>query len=111
MSYFEWLKNLSHVRYGRIEKRFDQNAYTNIVNLVEDLTGKTISEKRKSFITRGADEVDLVRSGLEETMITAYQSIRDVYKRKKKVEDLRTAAFITAIDKIANDYLTMGVFP
>ena len=111
VSYFEWLKNLSHVRYGRIEKRFDQNAYTNIVNLVEQLTGKTISDKRKSFITRGADEVDLVRSGLEETMITAYQSIRDVYKRKKKVEDLRTAAFITAIDKIANDYLTMGVFP
>ena len=111
VSYFEWLKNLSHVRYGRIEKRFDQNAYTNIVNLVEQLTGKTISDKRKSFITRGADEVDLVRSGLEETMITAYQSIREVYKRKKKVEDLRTAAFITAIDKIANDYLTMGVFP
>ena len=111
VSYFEWLKNLSHVRYGRIEKRFDQNAYTNIVNLVEQLTGKTVSEKRKSFITRGADEVDLVRSGLEETMITAYHNIRDVYKRKKKVTDLRTAAFINAIDKIANDYLTMGVFP
>lgn len=111
VSYFEWLKNLSHVRYGRIEKRFDQNAYTNIVSLVEQLTGKTVSEKRKSFITRGADEVDLVRSGLEETMITAYHGVRDVYKRKKKVTDLRTAAFISAIDKIANDYLTMGVFP
>jgi len=111
VSYFEWLKNLSHVRYGRIEKRFDQNAYTNIVSLVEQLTGKTVSEKRKSFLTRGADEVDLVRSGLEETMVTSYHGVRDVYKRKKRVEDLRTAAFICAIDKIANDYLTMGVFP
>lgn len=111
VSYFEWLKNLSHVRYGRIEKRFDQNAYTNIVNLVESMTGKKVSERRKSIITRGADEVDLVRSGLEETMITSYQQIRDVYNRKKKVTDLRTAAFITAIDKVANDYLTMGIFP
>lgn len=111
VSYFEWLKNLSHVRYGRIEKRFDQNAYTNIVNLVESMTGKKVSDKRKSFITRGADEVDLVRSGLEETMITAYQQIRETYNRKKKIEDLRTAAFVTAIDKVANDYLTMGIFP
>ena len=111
VSYFEWLKNLSHVRYGRIEKRFDQAAYTNIVELVENLTGKTITQKRRSFITRGADEVDLVRSGLEETMITAYHDIRSVYKRKKKVTDLRTAAFIVAIDKIANDYSNMGIFP
>ncbi len=111
VSYFEWLKNLSHVRYGRIEKRFDQNAYTNIVNLIESLTGKTVSDKRKSFITRGADEVDLVRSGLEETMITSYNQIREIYNRRKKIKDLRTAAFVTAIDKVANDYLTMGIFP
>ncbi len=111
VSYFEWLKNLSHVRYGRIEKRFDQNAYTNIVNLIESMTGKKVNERRKSFITRGADEVDLVRSGLEETMITSYQQIREVYRRKKKVKDLRTAAFITAINKVANDYTTMGIFP
>ncbi len=111
VSYFEWLKNLSHVRYGRIQKRFDQNAYTNLVKLVEDMTGKTVAAKRRSFLTRGADEVDLVRSGLEETMITSYHQIFDVYKRKKKVTDLRTAAFITAIDKIANDYMSLGIFP
>lgn len=111
VSYFEWLKNLSHVRYGRIQKRFDQNSYSNIVNLVEKLTGKNIGMKEKDFLTRGADEVDLVRSGLEETMITAYRQIRETYKRKKKVEDLRTAAFITAINKVASDYMTLGVFP
>lgn len=111
VSYFEWLKNLSHVRYGRIQKRFDQNAYSNIVSLVEKLTGKTIGAKEREFLTKGADEIDLVRSGLEETMITAYRQIRETYKRKKKINDLRTAAFVTAINKVAADYLALGVFP
>jgi len=111
VSYFEWLKNLSHVRFGRMEKRFDQNAYHNIVNAVEKLTGKSVSQKDRDILTRGADEIDLVRSGLEETMITSYNNIRDVMKRRKRVNDLRTAAFIDAIDKVASDYITMGVFP
>lgn len=111
VSYFEWLKNLSHMRFGRMEKRFDSNAYLNIVETIERLTGKSLKQKEKDYLTRGADEVDLVRSGLEETMITAFHQIRSTYKRKKKVQDYRTAAFITAIDKIASDYLNMGVFP
>ena len=111
VSYFEWLKNLSHVRYGRIEKRFDQNAYTNLVTTVEELTGKSISTREKKMLTRGPDEIDLVRSGPEETMSTAYGQIREIYRRKKTVTDLRSAAFINAINKIASDYLTLGVFP
>jgi len=111
VSYFEWLKNLSHMRFGRMEKRFDSNAYLNIVETVERLTGKTIKQKEKDFLTKGADEVDLVRSGLEETMITSFHQIRNTYKRKRKVQDYRSAAFITAIDKIASDYLSLGVFP
>jgi len=111
VSYFEWLKNLSHVRYGRIQKRFDQNVYTNLVDLIQKTTGKTVSKKERQFLTRGADEVDLVRSGLEETMINSYKQIREVYKRRKKVTDLRTAAFIVAINKVSSDYLTLGVFP
>lgn len=111
VSYFEWLKNLSHMRFGRMEKRFDQQNYENIVDLVVRMTGKTINEREKQVIARGADEIDLVRSGLEETMITAYQQIREVAKRKKKVKDMRTAAFISALDKIAADYLSRGIFP
>lgn len=99
------------MRFGRMDKRFNQNAYGNLVDLIERNTGKAVTKRDKSIIVRGADEIDLVRSGLEETMITAFHQIRDIYRRRKKVEDYRTAAFISAIDKVASDYTTMGVFP
>ncbi|MCB0641624.1 MAG: Glu/Leu/Phe/Val dehydrogenase, partial [Phaeodactylibacter sp.] len=100
-----------HMRFGRMEKRFNQNTYENIVNLIETTTGKSVGERERMIIARGADEIDLVRSGLEETMITAYQQIREIWKRKRKVEDLRTAAFVSAIQKIGSDYLALGIFP
>ncbi|MFK8101103.1 MAG: Glu/Leu/Phe/Val dehydrogenase [Saprospiraceae bacterium] len=111
VSYFEWLKNLSHMRFGRMEKRYNQNTYSNLVSVVERLTGKTIGGREKNIVTKGADEIDLVRSGLEETMVTAYQEIRAIKKRKKKVEDLRTAAFLSALNKVSSDYLALGIFP
>ena len=111
VSYFEWLKNLSHTRFGRIEKRFNQNTYINLVGVVEKLTGKTIGEREKALVTKGADEIDLVRSGLEETMVEAYNQIRLIAKRKKKIQDLRSAAFVSALNKVGSDYLNLGVFP
>jgi len=112
VSYFEWLKNLSHMRFGRMDKRFNQNTYTNLVALVEQLTGKTVSDRDRSMLTRGADEVDLVRSGLEETMVNAYESVMSVYwKNQPNMASLRSAAFVNALEKVANDYMTLGVFP
>lgn len=111
VSYFEWLKNLSHMRFGRMQKRFDQNTYNRLMDLVEERTGKSVGEQERRFIARGADEVDLVRSGLEETMITAYLQIREIQDSKPAVKDLRTAAFVNAIQKMGSDYLTMGIFP
>ncbi len=111
VSYFEWLKNLSHMRFGRMDKRFNQRTYKGIMNAVESLTGKSISKKEREVITKGADEIDLVRSGLEETMVTAYNNIIETYRRKKSIQDLRSAAFVDALNKVANDYLTLGVFP
>ncbi len=111
VSYFEWLKNLSHMRFGRMDKRFNQNTYLNIIETVEKLTHQKIDDREKMMITRGADEIDLVRSGLEETMVNAYNNIRELKKRRKKIQDLRTAAFICALDKVANDYISLGVFP
>ena len=111
VSYFEWLKNLSHMRFGRMEKRFDHQKYENLVALVQRTTGKAIGVKEKDFLTRGADEIDLVRSGLEETMIGSYNEIRRILKKKKNVKDLRTAAFLVALNKISSDYLALGIFP
>ncbi|MEM1121629.1 MAG: Glu/Leu/Phe/Val dehydrogenase [Bacteroidota bacterium] len=111
VSYFEWLKNLSHMRFGRMDKRFNQNTYLNLINKVEEMTGKTVGTQEKIFLTRGGDEIDLVRSGLEETMVTAYEQIREIMNKKKKVNDLRTAGFVSAIQKMGSDYLAMGIFP
>jgi len=111
VSYFEWLKNLSHMRFGRMEKRFNQNTYEKIVGTVEELTGKRIGAVEKSLLTRGAEEVDLVRSGLEETMVNSFGQIMEYYNKREGVKDLRTAAFLCALEKVANDYLTLGVFP
>jgi len=111
VSYFEWLKNLSHMRFGRMEKRFDSNTYSNFVNLIERTTSKKIGKREREMLTKGADEVDLVRSGLEDTMVNSFHQIREVYNRKKKINDYRTAAFVLAVNKIASDYMSLGVFP
>ncbi len=111
VSYFEWLKNLSHVRFGRIGKRFDQAAFGAIVGALEEITGKSITEHQRTMIVRGADEVDLVNSGLEETMSYAYNEIREIWKGDPKIDDLRTAAFVSAINKIAVSYAELGIFP
>lgn len=111
VSYFEWLKNLSHMRFGRMEKRFNSNTYEGIISVIERLTQKSVTERERMFLTRGADEIDLVRSGLEETMVNSYNSINELRKRRKKIPSLRSAAFINALEKIANDYMNLGVFP
>ncbi|MEO8074525.1 MAG: Glu/Leu/Phe/Val dehydrogenase dimerization domain-containing protein, partial [Acidobacteriota bacterium] len=111
VSYFEWLKNLSHVRFGRIEKRFEQNAFERILKLVEKETGRSLSEEERNMVAHGADESELVYSGLEETMVVAYQEIREILKQKKEAGTLRTAAFINAINKIAVCYGELGIFP
>ena len=111
VSYFEWLKNLSHVRFGRMGKRFEQTTYENLLRVVENTTGRKLSEDEIRQIARGADEVDLVNSGLQETMITAYSQIREELKRNPKIPNLRTAAFVNAINKVALCYGELGVFP
>jgi glutamate dehydrogenase (NAD(P)+) len=111
VSYFEWLKNLSHVRYGRMEKRFTENLNTHILTQIEELSGKKVVEKERQFIMHGPDEVDLVYSGLEETMITATREIMDTWKSNPQLPDMRTAAFVVAINKVANAYVELGIFP
>lgn len=111
VSYFEWLKNLSHVRYGRLEKRFTENQNKNILNQIENLTGKKVPDSHKLMIEHGPDEVDLVYSGLEETMITATREIMEVWKSNPSIPDMRTAAYVVAINKVATSYAELGIFP
>jgi glutamate dehydrogenase (NAD(P)+) len=111
VSYFEWVKNLSHVRFGRMEKRFEEMAAHRMVQSLEEATGKALSEAERKALIRGADEVDLVNSGLEETMMSAFHQIRLIQQRDKRIPDLRTAAFVCAINKIAQSYMELGIFP
>ena len=111
VSYFEWLKNLEHVRFGRLEKRFAEQSGRRLLTAIEHATGRAFSEHEISSIARGAEEIDLVNSGLEETMIESYHGIRDIFKRGGGAYDLRAASMIAAIEKIALSYADRGIFP
>ncbi len=111
VSYFEWLKNLSHHRFGRLENRFHHNQFEGLVAKIEEMTGKTVGDRERDFLTRGGTEIELVNSGLEDTMITAYQQIRETLRQHPEIQDQRTAAFVCSLKKIASDYISMGIFP
>ena len=111
VSYFEWLKNLSHVRFGRMQRRLEERDEAGVVRAIESLTGKALSDDQRRSIIHGPEEQDIVNSGLEDTMILAYHAIRDALKKEPALGDLRAAAFRTAIEKIARSYLELGVFP
>ena len=111
VSYFEWLKNLSHVRYGRMEKRFTENLNKLLLGTMEGLTGKSVDARERSYIEHGPSEVDLVHSGLEETMIEATHEIMNCWKANPAIPDMRTAAYVVAIDKVGTAYAELGIFP
>jgi len=111
VSYFEWTKNLSHIRYGRMEKRVDEIYREKLVNTIEQVTGLSVPKRQRADLLKGADEVDLVNSGLEGTMQQAYREIRETLAADPKLGDLRTAAFALAINKVAQSYMQLGVFP
>lgn len=111
VSYFEWLKNLSHVRFGRMSKRFEESTHEAMLNAVEKIVGHKLDPKERQIVVHGADEIDLVNSGLEETMYNAYDTIREAMLQDKTIKELRTAALVSAIDKIAVDYMQLGIFP
>jgi glutamate dehydrogenase (NAD(P)+) len=110
VSYFEWVKNLSHVRFGRMSKRHEMANEMAMLKTIEKATGKTFTDAERLEMAKGPDEQDLVNSGLEETMIAAYQELVSV-KDKHNVPDLRIAAFLAAIQKVARSYMELGIFP
>jgi glutamate dehydrogenase (NAD(P)+) len=109
VSYFEWIKNLSHIRFGRLERRFDELKGQQISDVIESTFQGKIPENKKATLIAGAKEIDLVRSGLDETMRTAYLEIRDIFYSNKKVKDFRTATYVVALQKIIKSYIEMGI--
>jgi len=107
VSYFEWLKNLSHMRFGRMTKRYEEAKWASLVESLEKSQGKNMSEVERQKITYGAGEEDLVNSGLEETMITSFKEVWD--KAVEKKCSMRTAAYLVAIEKVANTYVDLGL--
>ena len=111
VSYFEWLKNLSHVRFGRLSKRHEQANELQMLKAIEAATGKRFSDTERAAMAKGPDEADLVNSGLEETMISAFQDLLATRRAHPRIPDLRIAAFVNAIHKVARSYMELGIFP
>ncbi len=108
VSYFEWVRNLSHIRFGRMEKRFEESRGRQIIEAIQESTGKVFTGATLGALTKGPDELALVRSGLDDTMRGAYEQIRQM-KESKGLKDFSTAAFVIAIEKIARSYQDVGV--
>ena len=114
VSYFEWVKNLSHIRFGRMQRRQEEARHQLVVDELQKISEAmgntyTLSDSFKQKYLRGADELELVRSGLDDTMRIAYQSMRDVWHERGDVDDLRTAAYLVSIGKVAASYRAKGL--
>lgn len=110
VSYFEWIRNLSHIRFGRMQRRNEEMRNHQYVAMLEDVTGTRISELAKEKLSHGASEIDIVRSGLEDTMRQAFQEIREIWLSNDKIKDYRTAAYVLAVQKISKSYIDIGVY-
>lgn len=108
VSYFEWIRNLSHVRFGRLERRFDEARGHHIVSAIEHMTDGKLPDWMRNEIVRGADEFDLVRSGLDDTMRLGFQDILENYRMNEKIQDFRTSAYVIALSKVSRSYLDFG---
>ena len=84
---------------------------TRILTQIEELSGKQVNDTERKLITHGAEEQELVHSGLEETMITATREIMEIWKSNPAIPDMRTAAYVSAINKVATSYAELGIFP
>ncbi len=110
VSYFEWLKNLARVSFGQMDRRYELLSNQRMVEAIESASGHPLTTRQRDQIIRGANERDLVQSGLEETMIRAYQDIWET-KQRHQTSSLRQAAFVMALNRIADAYTDLGIFP
>jgi len=110
VSYFEWVRNLSHMRFGRMQRRHEEVRSGQVASLMEEITGNKIDSDSRLEMISGSKEIDLVRSGLDDTMRQAYQEMSHVLNENNEIHDFRTAAFVVALQKIARSYLDIGIY-
>ena len=109
VSYFEWIKNLTHIRFGRMQRRQQESQFEILMQGIESMTGQSFPEADRNAVLSGATEINLVRSGLEDTMRGAYDAISGTWNDKDNVPDLRTAAMMIAVDRVAKSYISIGI--
>ena len=109
VSYFEWIKNLARIRFGRLERRHEEMKGKLIVETLETMLNTKVPNDLKNKLIEGADELDLVRSGLDDSMRDAYKNIRETYYSMNNVDDFRTASYVVAIKTIAKGYESMNL--
>ena len=113
VSYFEWVKNLSHIRFGRMQRRQEEAQQALLVNELDRLLKASgsdgLSDQFRAAYVHGAGELELVRSGLDDTMRTAYQAMREIWHGRKDVDDLRVAAYLVSIGRVASSYRSKGL--
>jgi len=109
VSYFEWVKNIGHIRFGRLQRRNEESKNRSLIDALANQNGLTFNDRFKSEYIEGADEIDLVRAGLDDTMRTAYVNIKTILENKPELGDLRTSAFYSVINNIALHYKSIGL--
>jgi glutamate dehydrogenase (NAD(P)+) len=110
VSYFEWIKNLSHVSFERMTRRYQQIANNRLLDVITRLTGKTLPPEDVAPLLQAPNEIDFVRTALENTMSISYEKIRESCKRRM-LPDLRSSAYLLAIESVGNAYALDGIFP
>ena len=108
VSYFEWVRNLQHMRFGRMEKRRKEYENASLISVIESSTGAKVSSKTKDLLNQGPSEIDLVRSGLEDMMTEAYENMSEIWNQNN-YDSLRTTAYVYSIKKLIKSYKNIGI--
>ena len=109
VSYFEWIKNLSRIRLGRLQRRAQENQTTLMIEALEKMTGSKFPNEYKDLVMQGSAEIDLVRSGLEDTMRNTYEVISEVWNKNPNANDLRTSAMMVSVKRVMDSYHSLGL--